>query len=218
MVMHGNETTIPATIDIMALHIRAVAKGAVNKFIIGDLPFCSYRKDLNTSMNNVEEIIRAGAQAVKLEGIIGNEQIIDHIVNSGIPVMGHIGLTPQHINQLGTFRVQGKNETLANKLLEQALLLEKLGCFAIVIECVPQKLAQIITQRLSIPTIGIGAGSHTSGQVLVLHDLLGLQENFKPKFVKNYLNGNFLITEALNIYNNEVKNGIFPADEQSYDN
>jgi len=216
MVMHGHSTTIPATVEIMALHVKAVTKGSNDKFVIGDLPFCSYRKDLCSSMQAVEQIMQSGAQAIKLEGVIGNESLIEHIVNSGIPVMGHIGLTPQSVHQLGGFRVQGKDEKTANSLIEQALTLEKLGCFAIVIECVPCALAKTITAQLSIPTIGIGAGPHVSGQVLVLHDLLGLQDKPKTKFGKNYLNGHALITKALNDFNAEVKNELFPSNEHSY--
>lgn len=216
MVIHGYPTTIPATVDIMTLHVKSVVKGAGDKFVIGDLPFCSYRKDFHTSMTAVEQVMQAGAQAVKLEGVFGNEVLIEHIVHSGIPVMGHIGLTPQSVHQLGGFRVQGRDESIANSLIDQALTLEKLGCFAIVIECVPAALAKKITEQLSIPTIGIGAGPDVSGQVLVLHDLLGLNSEPEAKFVKVYLPGHSLITEALNHYNEEVKNGNFPAREYSY--
>src|SRR3989338_10078350 len=207
MVMHGHATTVPATMEIMVLHTEAVARGAKNKFIIGDLPFLSYRKGLSETMRAVEQLMQAGAHAIKLEGANGNEQIVHHIVESGVPVMGHIGMTPQSIYQLGGFGVQGKAQQQADAIMQQALALEQSGCFAIVLECVPALLAKKITERLTIPTIGIGAGPHTSGQVLVLHDLLGLYNDVKPTFVKTYCNGFSIVKQALNAYNQEVKEG-----------
>ena len=173
MVMHGHTTTIPATVDLMKLHIEAVVRGASgsNKLIIGDMPFLSYRKGLVASLDAIEKIMQAGAQAVKLEGAIGNEELIKHTVASGVPVMGHIGMTPQSVHQLGGFRVQGKSNETAEKIFQQALALEDSGCFSLVLECVPSELAHKITQRLHIPTIGIGAGAGVDGQVLVLQDL-----------------------------------------------
>lgn len=210
MVMHGHPNTLPATVEMMSQHIQAVAKGAFNKFIIGDMPFCSYRKDLTTSMNAVEKIMQAGAQAVKLEGADGNIKLIRHIVKSGIPIMGHVGLTPQSIHALGGFKVQGKNNDVAEKLKKDAEALSEAGCFAIVLECVPSELAKIITDAISIPTIGIGAGPHTSGQVLVLHDLLGMNNQFKPKYLKKFLNGFDIIKNALDSFDNEVKTTVYP--------
>ncbi|HEV2524205.1 MAG TPA: 3-methyl-2-oxobutanoate hydroxymethyltransferase, partial [Gammaproteobacteria bacterium] len=174
MTMYGHATTLPATVNLMAKHIEAVAKGAPNKFIVGDMPFCSYRKGLAESMKAVEKIMRAGAQAIKLEGAEGNLDLIQHIVQSGIPVMGHIGLTPQSIHTLGGFKVQGKNQTAAEKIKLHAKQLEDAGCFAVVLECMPTTVAQQITDSLNIPTIGIGAGPYTSGQILVLQDMLGM--------------------------------------------
>lgn len=216
MVMHGAKDTIPATVELMAIHTAAVAKGAPDSFIIGDLPFCSYRKDLTTSMNAIEKLMRAGANAVKLEGAIGNEELIEHVVASGIPVMGHLGLTLQSINTMGGFKIQGKTAAQAEKLLEHAKQLEDAGCFAIVLEGMPSAVAKKITDELTIPTIGIGAGLHVSGQVLVLHDILGLYD-YIPKFVKVQLDGNNLIKEAVNNYVTEVKTKEFPAKEHCYD-
>jgi 3-methyl-2-oxobutanoate hydroxymethyltransferase len=216
MIMHGHATTIPATVEIIALHTQAVAKGVQNKFIIGDLPFCSYRESLSNTMHAVEKIMQAGANAVKLEGADGNESVINHIVHSGVPVMGHIGMTPQSIHQLGGFCVQGKDRAGAETLIDQALRLEKAGCFAIVLECIPNKVAKTITDQLTIPTIGIGAGPNVSGQVLVLHDLLGIYDTFKAKFVKSYINGHSLIQNALNEYNREVKLRQFPSQQHCY--
>ena len=214
MIMYGHATTLPATVDIMANHIEAVAKGAPSKFIVGDMPFCSNRKGLVESMNAVEKIMRAGAQAIKLEGAEGNLDLIQHVVQSGIPVMGHIGLTPQSIHTLGGFKVQGKNQTAAEKIKYHAKQLEDAGCFAIVLECMPTAVAQAITNSLNIPTIGIGAGPFTSGQILVLQDLLGMNSAFKPKFLKNYLNGFELIQGALNQYDQDVKSAVYPNPEE----
>ncbi|MFW0072923.1 MAG: 3-methyl-2-oxobutanoate hydroxymethyltransferase [Coxiella-like endosymbiont] len=210
MVMYGYQNTLPATVGMMSRHVQAVARGASNKFIVGDMPFCSYRKDLTASMNAVEKIMQAGAQAIKLEGADGNAKLIRHVVESGIPVMGHIGLTPQSIHALGGFKVQGKNNDVAEKLKKDAEALSEVGCFAIVLECVPSELAKIITDTISIPTIGIGAGPHTSGQVLVLHDLLGINNQFKPKYLKKFLNGFDIIKNALDLFDNEVKMTVYP--------
>lgn len=216
MVMHGHQTTLPASVDLMALHVAAVSRGVDNKFIVGDMPFCSYRKDLNATMNAVEKIMQAGAHAIKLEGVAGNESLIRHIVDSGIPVMGHIGLTPQSVHQLGGFRLQGAKEEGAEALKKEAKALEAAGCFSLVLECVPSKLAKEITDSIGIPTIGIGAGQDTSGQVLVLHDLLGFNQDFKPKFVKHYGQGFDFIKSALNQFDAEVKQKQFPGGEHQY--
>ena len=216
MLMHGASNTTQSTLSQMDTHTRAVAKG-LSKFLISDLPFMSYRKSLSETMNAVEQLMRAGAQAVKLEGGEENAETIRYIVQSGIPVMGHIGLTPQHIHGLGGFKVQGKTQASSDLLLKQAQALEAVGCFAIVIECVPAAVAQRITEALNIPTIGIGAGPETDGQVLVLQDLLGFQTAFKPKFVKCYLNGAMLIQDAINGYVSEVQAHEFPAPEHFYE-
>ncbi|MDH4018910.1 MAG: 3-methyl-2-oxobutanoate hydroxymethyltransferase [Xanthomonadales bacterium] len=216
MVMHGYGTTIPADIEMMCRHIESVARGTKNKFIVGDMPFLSFRQSLTDNMRAVASVMKAGAHAVKLEGIEGNTETVAHIVKSGVPVMGHLGLTPQSVNQLGGYRVQGRGDKAAKALMEEALACEQAGCFALVLECVPDELAGEITASLSIPTIGIGAGAGTDGQVLVMQDLLGLSSDFKPKFVRKYLDGRKLWQEAFNSYASDVKSGQFPATDESY--
>lgn len=210
MIMQGCPNTLGATVEMMVGYTQAVAKAAPNKFIVSDLPFCSYRKSRARTMDAVERLMRAGAQAVKLEGAAGNLKTIRHIVETGVPVMGHLGLTPQSIHALGGFRVQGRVPEAARQLSEEAEQLVEAGCFALVLECVPADLAQEITENLKIPTIGIGAGPFTSGQVLVLQDLLGLSQSFKPKFLKTFLNGFELVREALNAFDQEVKETTYP--------
>jgi len=210
MTMHGYTTTVPATVEMMVVHTQAVARAITRKFILGDLPFLSYRKDLNSNMDAVQLLMQSGAHAVKLEGAIGNIELIKHVVHSGVPVMGHIGLTPQSVHQLGGFKVQGKEDAAAQELLEQARRLEDAGCFSLVLECVPSALAKRVTDSLHIPTIGIGAGPYTSGQVLVFQDMLGMQNDFQPKFLKTYMNGFDAIKNALNDYHREVEAVAYP--------
>ena len=217
MVMHGYGTTIPADINMMCAHIESVSRGAKDKFIVGDMPFLSFRQSLTDNMRAVASVMKAGAHAVKLEGIEGNVETIEHIVRSGVPVMGHLGLTPQSVNQLGGYRVQGRGEEAATRLLMEARTCEQAGCFAVVLECVPDELAADITGALSIPTIGIGAGPHTDGQVLVMQDLLGLSSDFKPRFVRKYLDGKRLWQDAFNAYASDVRNGSFPAVGESFE-
>ncbi len=216
MTMHGFSTTINATVEMMALHTAAVVRGAPNKLVIGDLPFCSYRKGLTANMNAAEKIMQAGAQAVKLEGADGNLKLVKHMVNSGIPVVAHLGLTPQSVHQLGGFKVQGRDEKAKQKIKEQALQMQEAGCFSVVLECVPAILAEEITASLEVPTIGIGAGHNTDGQVLVLQDLLGMSKGFRPKFLKTYLNGYDVMKNAFNEYHNEVVEVKFPSEKESY--
>ncbi|HPI39471.1 MAG TPA: 3-methyl-2-oxobutanoate hydroxymethyltransferase [Pseudobdellovibrionaceae bacterium] len=216
MTMHGFPNTLSADNELMKIHTAAVAKGAPDKFIVGDLPFLSYRKDLNSNMNAVDLLMKAGAHAVKLEGALGNLELIKHLTQSGVPVMGHLGLTPQSIHALGGFRVQGKTEEAQNEILDQAQLLQESGCFSVVLECVPQALATKITQTLSIPTIGIGAGANTDGQVLVLQDLLGMNTDFSPKFVRRFMNAEELFLKAFNQFHTEVKEVTFPTEKESY--
>lgn len=216
MVMHGHPTTIKATIALMALHTRAVARACAGKFVIADMPFLSHRQGIPAAIAAVGTLVRSGAQAVKLEGVDGHEDVVRHIVGSGVPVMGHIGLTPQSVNGLGGFRVQGRSDADAMDLLRQAHVLEDLGCFSIVLECVPAELAARITAALSIPTIGIGAGPETDGQVLVLHDLWGVDQNRSPRFVRRYLDADRILTDALDRYDADVKEARFPALEESY--
>jgi 3-methyl-2-oxobutanoate hydroxymethyltransferase len=211
MVMHGFNDTTKATMPMMIMHTEAVARAIKTKFIVADLPFLSYRKSMADTVENVHALIQAGAHSVKLEGVPGNIQIIQHLAESGVPVMGHIGLTPQFIHHLGGYRVQGKEKQQADLLLKQAQELEQAGCFALVLECVPLELAKNISHALQIPVIGIGAGPYTDGQVLVMHDLLGLQDDISPKFVKNYLAGSNLLQQAINAYVEEVKSLAFPA-------
>jgi 3-methyl-2-oxobutanoate hydroxymethyltransferase len=217
MTMYGEKTTLPATVELMAQHTVAVSRGAPGKFIVGDLPFLSYRGDLKSNVAAVAALMRAGAHAVKLEGVSGNEELIQHLVESGVPVMGHLGLTPQSIHQLGGFKVQGRAREQAQLILDGALELERRGCFAIVLECVPSSLAREISLQLAIPTIGIGAGPDTDGQVLVWQDLLGLNEDFKPKFVRRYLNGAEAFRTALNQYAHDVRDSKFPSPQEGYE-
>lgn len=216
MVVHGYDTTIPATVGMMAMHTRAVARAAGGKFIIGDLPFLSYRRGVAAAISAVSALVRSGAQAVKLEGVDGHEDVIRQIVGSGVPVMGHIGMTPQSVNQMGGFRVQGTSQADASALLRQAHTLEHLGCFSIVLECIPAALAARIRAELTIPTIGIGAGPDTDGQVLVLHDLLGLDQTHTPRFVRRYADGESVVTAALDAYDADVKQARFPVLQESY--
>jgi 3-methyl-2-oxobutanoate hydroxymethyltransferase len=216
MTMHGHPTTVQATVDIMALHTAAVARGAKDKFIVADLPFGSYRKSLSDNMAAVEAVMQAGAHAVKLEGASGNLGFIRHLVDSGVPVMGHIGLTPQSVHALGGYHVQGKTDESSSRLMEEAEELQRAGCFAVVLECVPSDLAEKITKKLKIATIGIGAGPQTDGQVLVFQDLLGLNTAFKPKFVKQFLNGATLFGDAIEQYNKAVRKGEFPDAGHSF--
>jgi len=216
MVMHGHGTTLPMDIDQMAWHVAAVRRGAPTTFIVGDLPFLSYRKSLSLTMEAVGKLMQAGAEAVKLEGIGGNEEAVRHIVQSGVPVMGHIGLTPQSVHQLGGFRVQGKESSERARLKAEALACQQAGCFALVLECVPESLAAEITSELTISTIGIGAGAQTDGQVLVMQDLLGLNPDFRPRFVRRYLDGNGLWLDAFNRYARDVRDGTFPSSEEHF--
>ena len=216
MVMHGHDTTLAATVGLMAVHTRAVARAAGGKFLIADLPFLSFRKGIPAAMTAVGKLVASGAQAVKLEGVDGHEDVIRQIVGSGVPVMGHIGLTPQSVNRFGGFRVQGKTDGEAATLLRQAHSLEDLGCFSVVIECVPSELASRITSGLRVPTIGIGAGPGTDGQVLVLHDLWGVDTSRTPRFVRRYVDGESVLANALDRYDADVKQARFPGPEESY--
>lgn len=217
MVMHGQATTIPATVHLMALHTRAVATSIDGKFLIADLPFLSCRKGIPSAMEAVGALISSGAQAVKVEGLDGHEDVIRHIVGSGVPVMGHLGLTPQSVNQLGGFRVQGRNDADAANLVRQAHTLQDLGCFSIVLECVPAELAARVTSELQLPTIGIGAGADTDGQILVLQDLWGVDPNPSPRFVRRYIDGERVLTDALDRFDADVKDVRFPGPGERYE-
>jgi 3-methyl-2-oxobutanoate hydroxymethyltransferase len=218
MVMHGYEDTIPATLDLLVPHVAAVKKGAPKKFLVADLPFLSFRSDLRTNVDNVRQLMQAGAQAVKLESYDEEiHRLVRHLVDSGVPVMGHIGLTPQFVNAFGGFKVQGRGDEQRRKLLAHARGLQEVGCFAVVLECVPWELAGEITAALTIPTIGIGAGVECDGQVLVLHDLLGFSTGFKPKFVRPYMNGAELMRQAVENYCHDVGTRAFPSAKESYE-
>lgn len=216
MTMHGYKDTLSATVDMMCWHTQAVSRGAGKKFIVTDMPFMSYRKSFNQSVTAAQVLMQAGAHALKLENAKGNLKLIKHLVESGIPVMGHLGLTMQLMHMQGGLRVQGKTEEAAKQLKADALALQEAGCFALVLECIPAQLATEITHALSIPTIGIGAGAETDGQVLVWQDLLGLNVDFKPKFVRHFASGLEQVTTALASYIDEVKAGVFPGDEHTY--
>jgi 3-methyl-2-oxobutanoate hydroxymethyltransferase len=216
MVVYGFDSTIGVTVDMMTPHVAAVRRGAPDKFVIGDMPFLSYRKGLADAMANVERMMSAGAQAVKIEGLRGNEELIEHLVESGVPVIGHLGLTPQFIHQMGGFKVQGRDEAAAERIFEDAQKAEQAGCDALVLEGIPDSLGTKISRALGIPTIGIGAGSGTDGQVLVLHDLLGLNCRFRPKFVRRFGPGAEEFIRQVNEFHGAVQSGDFPNAEESY--
>ncbi|EHM10464.1 3-methyl-2-oxobutanoate hydroxymethyltransferase [Thermanaerovibrio velox DSM 12556] len=217
MVEHGFSSTVPVTMEMMLLHCSAVVRGAKRPFIIGDMPFLSYEVSPEEAVRNAGRLIKeAGVDAVKLEGGRSRRDTISAIVRAGIPVVGHVGLTPQSATQLGGFKVQGKDRERARQVLEDAVSVQEAGACMVVLECIPTPLARLITERLSIPTIGIGAGPFCDGQVLVFHDLLGIFNSFKPKFVKRYLNGRETLVEALSRYTQEVRSQTFPEDQHGF--
>jgi 3-methyl-2-oxobutanoate hydroxymethyltransferase len=213
----GYDSTVPVTMDEMIHHCKAVRRGVTGAFLIGDMPFMSYQASDAEAVTNAGRFIKeAGCEAVKVEG--GKEVVprVTAMINAGIPVMGHVGLTPQSVTKLGGYKVQGKDAESAAKLIEDALALEKAGCFSVVIECVPRELGARITQKLKIPTISCGAGVDCDGQVLVTADMLGLYEKFTPKFAKKYANVKGVIEEAVCKYKEEVETGAFPDDLHSF--
>lgn len=217
MVVQGKESTVPVTMEEMIYHCKCVMQANPSCFVVGDMPFLSYEVSVQEAVRNAGRLMKEGrVDAVKLEGGIRVADRVEAIVKAGIPVMGHIGLTPQSVSLLGGFRVQGKDIDSARKIIEDAIALEQAGVFSIVLECVPSGLAEIITKKISVPTIGIGAGPYCDGQVLVLHDLLGLFKRFKPKFVKTYIDLYDIILKTLIEYSNEVKEGRFPTSEHSF--
>jgi 3-methyl-2-oxobutanoate hydroxymethyltransferase len=216
-VILGYESTIPVTMEEMIHHTKAVVRGAKKALIIGDMPFMTYHISVSDALHNAARFIQeGGTQGVKLEGGEVVAEKVRRLVDCGIPVMGHIGLTPQSIHQLGGFKVQGKVVEAARKLLNDARILEEAGAFAVVLECIPAPLSKLITQKLAIPTIGIGAGPDCDGQVLVISDMLGLYTEFVPKHVKQYAKLAGEIKTAVSSYISEVKSRSFPAKEQSY--
>ncbi len=217
MVVLGYDSTVPVTMEEMIHHCRAVRRGVRYAFLVGDMPFMSYNVSKEEAVRNAGRFLKeAGCDAVKLEGGLEVAETVRTIVLAGIPVMAHIGLTPQTAGQLGGFKVQGKDATSAQRLLDSALALEEAGACSIVMECIPDKLAGLISRTLKIPTIGIGAGPECDGQVLVTNDLLGLFERFTPKFVKQYIKLFPMIKEAAEVYKNEVEAGKFPGPEHSF--
>ncbi|MDI3517066.1 MAG: 3-methyl-2-oxobutanoate hydroxymethyltransferase [Thermotogota bacterium] len=213
----GYENTIPVTMDEMIIHTRAVRKGADKTFIIGDMPFMSYQTSIEDAIRNAGRFMKeAGTNAVKLEGGEEVAEIVYKLVRFGVPVMGHIGFTPQSVHELGGYRVQGKDEASKRRLIEGAKALEEAGAFAIVLEMVVSEVAKEITESISIPTIGIGSGPHCDGQVLVWHDLLGMNPDFRPRFAKAYVNLYEISRKALEEYKDEVRRGIFPSAEHSF--
>jgi len=216
MVIHGHATTLSMTVDLMRIHTESVARGAPEKFIVADMPFLSYRKGLDAAMDAAAILMSAGAHALKLEGVCGHEDVIARMVQSGIPVMGHLGMQPQSVHAYGGFHVRGKADETAREIILQAKTLEDLGAFSVVLECIPGELAREITAALRIPTIGIGAGAECDGQILVLQDLLGLNTDFHPKFARTFLNGADNILAALASYDSAVKAGTFPTRQESY--
>jgi 3-methyl-2-oxobutanoate hydroxymethyltransferase len=216
MVVLGYENTLSVTMEDMLHHSRAVARGAKTALLIGDMPFMSYQVSVEEATRNAGRFLQQGGMdAVKLEGGRERAEAVRSITGAGIPVMGHLGLTPQSINQLGGFRAQGKTAIAAKRLVEDALILEEAGCFSIVLESVPARLAELISKKISIPTIGIGAGVGCDGQVLVTHDLLGLFDRFTPKFVKKYANFHQEMQKAFTDYVDDVETKRFPAQEHT---
>lgn len=217
MVMLGYEDTLSVTVEDMIHHTAAVARGAKNALVIADMPFMSYQTSVYDAVVNAGRLIKEGrAQAVKLEGGLEVCEQIKAIVNASIPVCAHLGLTPQSINAFGGFKVQGKGEQAAQKLLDEARAVEKAGAFAVVLECVPAALAKKISETISIPTIGIGAGNGCDGQVLVYQDMLAMFSDFKPKFVKQYANVGDIMKDAFKAYISEVQSGAFPSVEHTF--
>jgi 3-methyl-2-oxobutanoate hydroxymethyltransferase len=217
MVVLGYESTVPVTMDEMIHHSKAVRRGTKYAFLVGDMPFMSYQVSKEEAVRNAGRFMKeAGCDAVKLEGA---DEVLDAtiaIINAGIPVLGHIGLTPQTISKLGGFKIQGKTAKAAKNLIEQALKLERAGCFGIVLECVPDLVAKLITEKLSIPTISCGGGVYCDGQVLVTNDMVGLFDRFVPKFVKQYIKLSPLILDAFKKYKDDVERKVFPDKEHSF--
>ncbi|NWJ44734.1 MAG: 3-methyl-2-oxobutanoate hydroxymethyltransferase [Chloroflexi bacterium] len=217
MVVLGYDSTVSVTMEEMLHHCKAVRRGAKDSILVGDMPFGSYQTGSEEAIRNAVRFLKeAGMDAVKLEGGVYQAEIARAIVRSGIPVMGHIGLLPQLVSATGGFKVQGRDEEGARRLLEDAKAMEEAGCFAIVLEAIPDRLATMITNSIKIPTIGIGAGAGCDGQVLVMHDLIGLFDRFTPRFVKKYANVYGMIEDALTQYRDEVVNGQFPATEHTF--
>ncbi|MDE6236881.1 MAG: 3-methyl-2-oxobutanoate hydroxymethyltransferase [Muribaculaceae bacterium] len=216
-VMAGNVTTLPITLDQMIYHGQSVTKGVNRALVVVDLPFGSYQGNSKEALASAIRIMKeSDAEAVKMEGGAEIRESVERILSAGIPVMGHLGLTPQSINKFGTYNVRAREEEEAQKLIEDAKLLEEIGCFAIVLEKIPAELAKRVSEELTIPTIGIGAGGGTDGQVLVMHDMLGINQGFSPRFLRRYADLAGVMTDAVSRYIEDVKSGDFPNEKESY--
>ncbi len=216
-VMAGNETTLPITLDQMIYHATSVVKAVRRALVVVDVPFGSYQGNSSEALRSSIRIMKeSGCHAVKMEGGSEIKESVLRVLSAGVPVMGHLGLTPQSIYKFGTYTVRAREDAEAQKLIEDALLLEECGCFAIVLEKIPAALAKKVAEQLSIPVIGIGAGPDVDGQVLVMHDMLGITQDFKPRFLRQYADLNTIITQSVGEYIADVKSGGFPSDEESY--
>src|SRR5215470_13860079 len=217
MVVQGHDTTLPVTLDEMAYHCRAVVRGVRRAHVVGDMPFMTYQSSIDQGMQNAGKLIKeGGCHSVKLEGGAVHAELVSRLVSAGIPVMGHIGLTPQSFHQLGGFKVQGRDPGGRERLLDDARTLEDAGVYSIVLEAIPSDIAREITATVSVPTIGIGAGVACDGQVLVSYDMLGMDESFKPRFVRRYATLGATIKDAVAHYVTDVRGGAFPSDAESF--
>lgn len=217
MVMFGEGDTISSSVEKLCLLTKAVRKGAPDKFVVCDIPFGLMQADDGAFFQAIKQMMISGANAIKIEGVNTYKKRFEKLAAMGVPVMGHLGLTPQHIHQYGGFKVQGKTDSSKELIFQSAKKLEQWGAFAIVLECIPNQLAKVITDEVSIPTIGIGAGLDVDGQILVLQDLLGMNPDFKPKFVRQYMQGFEIIKSAVDQYVDDVKNVNFPTEKESYE-
>lgn len=217
MVVQGHGTTLPVSLDDMIYHVRAVARGARRAQIVGDMPFMTYQAGIDEALRHAGRLVKeGGAEAIKLEGGAQHVELVHRLTSAGIPVMGHLGLTPQSVHQLGGFKVQGKGDDAETQLLADAKALEQAGAYAIVLEAIPLEVAKVITENVTVPTIGIGAGPYCDGQVLVIYDMLGMNEEFKPRFVRRYENLALRIRTAVDEYVTEVREGSFPTEDESF--
>ena len=216
-VMAGHETTLPITLDQMIYHASSVVRAVNRALVIVDLPFGTYQADSKEALKSAIKIMKeSGAHAVKLEGGYQAKESIERIIQAGIPVMGHLGLTPQSIYKFGTYEVRAKDKQEADKLLNDALMLEEIGCFSVLLEKIPNTLSKEVSSKLTVPIIGIGAGSHVDGQVLVLQDMLGMNKDFSPRFLRRYLDLDSLVSNAVKKYSTDIKSGDFPNEEEQY--
>lgn len=216
MVVHGFDSTVHATTEMIATHTAAVARANTGKLIVSDLPFLAHQKGKKELFKSVDKLMKAGANAIKIEAAPGHHKVVKTLSEAGIPMIGHLGLTPQYVHQFGGYKIQGKTDSDYKKILNHGIELENAGCHAMVLECVPNALAKELTETLSIPTIGIGAGLEVNGQVLVLQDLLGFSKDFKPKFVRHFAHGEEWMTSALNEFSLAVEEKLFPNEQETF--